>query len=106
MKIYVIRHGLTELNTKGLINGSIPDVLVSEGEDQARQAALLLPDTIKHIYSSSLHRAKQTAEIINEKLKALLTFHDELQEVNFGVLEGTPFSILNMIKIFLAISYH
>lgn len=35
--------------------------------------------------------AKQTAELLNVELRVPLTLHDELKEVNFGVLEGTPF---------------
>ena len=91
MKIYVIRHGLTELNKKGVINGHIHDNLAPEGIAQAEAAAPMMPKTIRHIYSSSLNRAKQTAEILNEALKVRLTFHDELMETNFGVLNGTPF---------------
>src|ERR1035437_7305386 len=91
MKIYVIRHGLTELNKKGVINGHIHDNLAAEGISQAKMAAPLMPKTIKHIYSSSLNRAKQTAEILNEELRVPLTLHDELMEVNFGILNGTPF---------------
>lgn len=91
MKIYVIRHGLTELNKKGIINGHIHDALVPEGMEQARAAAQLIPQTVKRIYASSLNRAKQTAEIINEKLNLPLTLHDDLKEVSFGNLDGTPF---------------
>lgn len=91
MKIYVARHGLTELNKKNLINGGLEDNLVPEGEEQARATALILPKTIKRMYSSSLRRARQTAEILNEKLKKPLTFHDELKEVNFGDLQGKPY---------------
>ncbi|HEU0085553.1 MAG TPA: histidine phosphatase family protein [Candidatus Paceibacterota bacterium] len=91
MKIYVIRHGLTEMNKQGLINGSLHDTLAPEGFEQAKQAALSLPNTIKRIYSSSLNRAKQTAQVLNDKLGVDLTHHDELKEVNFGILEGTPF---------------
>ena len=91
MKIYVIRHGQTELNVKGLINGHIPDNLTGAGREQARLASENLPKSIKHIYSSSLTRARQTAEIINEVLQVPTTYHDELKEVNFGDLEGTPF---------------
>ena len=79
------------MNKKGIINGQTDDTLTPEGIDQAKNAAPFLPKTIKHIYSSSLERAKQTAKILNETLKVLLTFHDELKEVNFGVLNGTPF---------------
>lgn len=79
------------LNQQGLINGFLDDTLTEEGMTQAREAAELMPQTIKHIYSSSLGRAKETAEIINEKLGVGLTFHDELKEVNFGDLQGTPY---------------
>jgi broad specificity phosphatase PhoE len=92
MKIYAIRHGLTELNKKQLINGHLEDELAPEGIEQAKSAAKSLPKSIKRIYSSSLNRAKQTAAILNEELKVPLTFHDELKEVGFGILDGTPFS--------------
>ncbi len=91
MKVYVIRHGQTELNKLGMINGYLDDPLASEGIEQAKLAAETLPKTIKHIYVSSLERAKQTASILNEVLKVPMTFHDELREVNFGDLNGTPF---------------
>lgn len=91
MKIYVIRHGQTELNVKGLINGQIGDALTPEGVKQAKTAAKSLPKTIKHLYVSPLNRAKQTAKILNEELNVPMTFHDELKEVNFGGLQGTPY---------------
>lgn len=91
MKIYVIRHGLTELNKKGIINGQIEDVLAPEGEIQAQKASALLADTIKRIYVSSLDRTRKTAAFLNQSLNLPITFHDELMEINFGVLEGTPF---------------
>ena len=92
MKIYAVRHGLTDLNIKGIINGGdTPDFLVPEGEEQARVVAETLPATIRRIYSSPLPRAKKTAIIINEKLHLPLTFHDELKEVDLGILNGTPY---------------
>lgn len=91
MKIHAIRHGQTELNVKGLINGTIPDSLTDAGKEQAKLAAKSLPSSIKHIYSSPLTRARQTAEILNTDLQLPITYHDELMEVNFGELQGTPF---------------
>ncbi len=91
MKIYVVRHGQTELNAKGLITGGLEDKLTPKGEEQARAAVAELPHTIKRIYSSSLNRARQTANIINEALQLPISYHDELQEVNFGDLNGTPY---------------
>jgi len=91
MKIYVIRHGQTELNKKGIINGHREDPLSPEGIEQAKMAMPSLPKTIKHFYVSSLERTKQTAKILNSELNIPMTFHDELKEVNFGILNGTPF---------------
>lgn len=91
MKVYVVRHGVTEMNKLGNINGHLDDVLLPEGEEQARTATLLVPDTIKRIYASSLTRARRTAEIINERFNVPISFHDEFREVNFGDLNGTPF---------------
>ena len=91
MKIYAVRHGETDLNKQGLINGFINSDLTVNGIEQAKQARYYLPETIKHFYVSSLNRTKDTAKIMNEDLQIPMTFHDELKEVNFGSLEGTPF---------------
>ena len=60
MKIFVVRHGATELNKKGLVNGWIDEPLCAEGVQQAQALRNELPDGIKAIYSSTLLRAKQT----------------------------------------------
>ena len=88
MKIYAIRHGLTELNKRGILNGRLDESLAPEGIEQAELAAQSIPASITHIYTSSLTRAKQTAEIINKKVFLPVTFHDELREVHFGKLTG------------------
>jgi len=91
MKIYVVRHGQTELNKKGIFNGQIDEGLSSEGIEQAKKAKSLLPSNIKHIYSSSLKRTRETAEILNSELNIPISFHDELREVNAGSINGQPF---------------
>lgn len=91
MKIYVIRHGQTEFNTKNIINGQYDDILTTEGIEQAKNAVKSLPKTIKHMYASSLSRAKQTAELLNSALQVPITLHDELREVDFGALNGTEY---------------
>jgi probable phosphoglycerate mutase len=88
MKIYVIRHGLTELNKKELINGQIDEPLSKEGIGQAHASISIIPNGIKRIYSSSMMRAMQTAEILNSKIKQPISFHDELREINFGSYAG------------------
>jgi broad specificity phosphatase PhoE len=88
MKIYAIRHGQTELNKQKKINAQINEPLNSEGKEQAKVAAVNLPTTITHIYSSSLLRAQQTAEILNTHLQVPLSHNDELREVHLGSLAG------------------
>ncbi len=92
MKIYVVRHGLTEYNKQHLINGQLDDGLAPEGIEQARKAVSQIPKGITHIYSSPLMRAKQTAEILNSALNITISYHDELKEIDFGLLTGTDFS--------------
>lgn len=84
MKVYVIRHGLTELNKQKKVNGEIDEPLAPEGIQQAQEATLLMPKTIKQIYSSPMLRAKQTAEIISSKLRVSVSLVDELAEVKMG----------------------
>lgn len=85
MKIYVIRHGLTELNKKKKVNGEIDEPLASEGIEQAHEAVNILPKTIKHIYSSPMLRARQTAEIISSKLNLpKSSWPEELREIQMG----------------------
>jgi len=92
MKIFVIRHGKTELNEKHLINGHLEDTLIPEGIAQVEAVASSVPKSIKHIYSSSSLRAEQTAKILSKSLDAKITLHDELKEVSFGTLEGTDWT--------------
>ncbi len=88
MKIYVIRHGLTPLNKKEKVNGQINEPLAPEGIEQAIEAIPLLPKSIRQIYTSPLKRARQTAEIINSKLKRPISVQQELAEIHMGSLAG------------------
>lgn len=88
MKIYVIRHGLTELNKAKKVNGEIDEPLAEEGIKEAKAIIPLLPKSIKYIYTSPLLRARQTAEIINLKFNLPVYIKDELTEVRMGSLAG------------------
>lgn len=87
MKIYVIRHGITELNKMKKVNGQIDEPLASEGIEQVKTNVAGIPQSVIHIYSSPLIRARQTAEIISSK-KRLFSLHDELTEIKMGSLAG------------------
>lgn len=88
-KIYLIRHGESEWNIKGKVQGQKDIALTSKG---ARQANLigdkLKNENISSIYSSSLARAMDTALIIGEKINLKVNPMEELKEINFGIWEG------------------
>lgn len=88
MKIYCLRHGLTELNKKKKVNGQIDEPLAPEGIEQAKTTITLIPKSVKHIYTSSLQRARQTAEIVNSKLNRPISSVDEFAEIHMGTLAG------------------
>ena len=88
MRIYVIRHGLTDMNKRGVINAEIDEPLAPEGEEQARQAAKTLPKTIRYIYASSQKRTRQTAKHLAATSGLPITAHDELVEIKLGSLAG------------------
>ena len=96
MKIYALRHGLTEYNKLGKTNGQIvDDPLAKEGLEQIRNIVPHMPKGIAKIYSSDLLRARQTAELINETLQLPIEFCKELREVNFGTLAGKSWDDIN-----------
>ncbi|HVX57873.1 MAG TPA: histidine phosphatase family protein [Candidatus Saccharimonadales bacterium] len=88
MRIYAIRHGLTGLNKRGVLNGEIDEPLAPEGKEQARQAAKKLPGSIRHIYASSQKRALQTAELLALPLALPVNRHPSLVEIRLGSLRG------------------
>jgi len=92
MKIIAMRHGETDINASGLLQGQRTDAPLNEkGKEQARQAAVKLPCDIDIIMSSPLIRATQTARIINERFeKEVMAVDNRLIERDFGEFEGLP----------------
>ena len=91
MKIWLIRHGQTDWNVRGRIQGSSDTDLNEEGKKQAKELALELVKT-KHdpeiIYASTQKRAKETAQIISKYLKIPYVTKKGLEEMNLGEWEG------------------
>lgn len=86
-----LRHGETESNVARLIAGSWDVALTRKGLAQAGQAALKLKRAgITAIYSSTLQRARETAMIVARELALPVTAIGELNERNWGELEGKP----------------
>ena len=95
MNIFIFRHGETDWNLKGLMQGHKDIVLNQNGIEQASTIIPKLIDKeIEFIYSSDLKRAKQTGEIVSEGLGVDLSFHSELREGNMGIFEGEKKTIV------------
>ena len=89
MKFYIIRHGQTNWNKEGRIQGKTDIELNEEGIKQAEEAKRILKDyPIDMIVSSTLKRARKTAEIINEAKNVPIMFDKALEERGFGDFEG------------------
>ena len=73
MELYVVRHGQTIVNAKGLINARNIIGINKTGKKEAENAAEQMEKTkIDLIFCSPLRRTKQTCKIINKnKIKVL-----------------------------------
>ncbi|KAI5105511.1 putative fructose-2,6-bisphosphatase TIGAR A [Silurus meridionalis] len=90
----IIRHGETQYNKDGLLQGQGIDSSLSEiGVQQAEAAAQYLQDVhFTNVFASDMKRAKQTAEIILSKNKPWrnldIVTAPSLKERSFGIAEG------------------
>ncbi|MGI6787705.1 MAG: histidine phosphatase family protein [Acholeplasmataceae bacterium] len=93
MKLIMVRHGQTDLNKNGLIQGRSDFPLNSKGIKDSLKAAEVLIDNIKKIdvfISSPSKRAYQTTQIILDKYQYNKTIIKDpnFYERNFGPYEG------------------
>ena len=90
--ICVTRHGETDWNTAGILQGWLDTRLNERGRQQARALAEAFADFgFSSVYTSPLSRALETAQIIAGHLRLPPPRrHDGLKERNFGVIQGIP----------------
>lgn len=89
MDLFLVRHGETQANADGIIQGWMDTTLNATGQEQARQAAAAFDQPIDAIFSSDLTRAKQTVAAFRQKYPDVPYFEDaRLRERNFGDATG------------------
>ncbi|MBF0785668.1 histidine phosphatase family protein [Muribacter muris] len=89
LQIYLIRHGRTEWNVAGLLQGSGDSPLVEEGIENAKLTGKALADIeFSACYSSLLKRTHDTAGYIIGERDIPHFHHKGLNELHFGVWEG------------------
>jgi broad specificity phosphatase PhoE len=84
---YFVRHGETDANNQGLMCGRLWNIELNKtGIAHAKEAGELLAreSSLGAIWASSMIRARQTAEILNERLGLPITFYEDLEEWNVG----------------------
>ncbi len=86
MRIYLLRHGMTDWNSAGRIPGLVPGIhLNQEGVEQCERVASRLSQVpFRRILSSPLERAIQTAEIINRSHNLEIEIDKRLVDWDLG----------------------
>ncbi|HDY83203.1 MAG: histidine phosphatase family protein [Gammaproteobacteria bacterium] len=89
IRLHLIRHGETDWNAEGRIQGQLESALSEAGEQQARA----LQGKLRHfdfdrVFCSSSTRARQTAGLALSHLEQSFTYLDALKEIFLGRWEG------------------
>ena len=88
-RIILVRHGETDWNASGRIQGHNDTPLNAVGREQARRAARrLVGEPVRGLYSSDLVRSSETAAIIGQTLGLTVVTSPRLRERQYGVWEG------------------
>ena len=92
--LLLIRHGQSEWNEKNLFTGWEDPGLTKKGEDEARNAGLLIKElgiNFDHLFTSALRRAQLTGSIILNEINQNhipTTKNQALNERFYGDLQG------------------
>jgi len=87
--VILIRHGECEGNIKGIFRGRTDFPLNERGLIQAQDLARELKNfLIRHIYTSPLSRARQTAEVISHQCGIETKIEEGFNNIELGSWEG------------------
>ena len=87
--LLLVRHGETDWNADGRLQGQTNRPLSEFGRRQAQRLAdELAAEQLVAIYSSDLARARETAEIVGTRVGLPVTFDPDLREKDWGTWEG------------------
>ena len=90
MDLIFLRHGQTDWNLQGLLQGRTDIPLNEEGRRGALKASGILRGmSFDAVYCSPLLRARQTLELVLPEVEPVLD--SRIIEWNFGIMEGPPY---------------
>ena len=99
MLLYIVRHGETDWNKAGKVQGRTDIPLNERGRYLAEATAEGMKDVrIDFCYTSPLIRAKETAQIILGEREIPLVEEKRIEEICFGKCEGMKFRGKSQIR--------
>lgn len=102
MRLIITRHGKSEENSSGILQGLLPGKLNDIGKIQASQLGQRLSrENIDVIYCSPVNRCQETLEIIKKYINPSIPINisNSIQERDFGKLSGKAQSELNFSNL-------
>ena len=88
-RVYLIRHGATELSAEDRFAGSVDVLLSDEGREQARKlGARLAGQPMAAVYASPMKRTVATAELVAQPHGLTVQTVDAVREIAHGRWEG------------------
>lgn len=92
MKLLLVRHGETDLNSAGMFVGHKDGELNALGRKQAEMLRqYLAEEKIDAAYCSDLKRASLTASLVLDKRPIQLVETKQLREIDYGDVDGMTF---------------
>ena len=97
MRIWVTRHGQTNLNKKKLMQGLTDEPLNEKGKAQAKAAGLRIGKVhFDAVYTSPLDRAQETAALISGVDRSQIKVDERIIEVDFGKYEQCRYACMGI----------
>lgn len=97
MRIWVTRHGQTDLNAQKLMQGRSDVPLNETGRGQAAAAHEKVGDVVfDAVYASPLDRAIETASIVGGVDRSEIITDERIIETDFGKYEKRPYSRMGL----------
>jgi probable phosphomutase (TIGR03848 family) len=107
--VLLVRHGLTNANTGGILAGWTPGVhLAPKGEEQVRSLSeRLAPIPVAAIVSSPLERCQETAAaLLGGRAKLAVETDERLGECHYGDWQGKPLKTLAKDPLWKVVQAH
>ncbi|MDU0355968.1 histidine phosphatase family protein [Paraglaciecola aquimarina] len=104
--LYLCRHGQSQWNAQGLLQGQSENSLSPLGQQQVQELAAKAKHwQIQQIYHSTLGRAAQTAQVCAHALRLIAQPLIGAEERHFGEWQGQPIAELSQYQHFTQSRY-